>query len=62
MTELTKTPTSFKVFVMETSVFGVRAYHAKCAHCEYVSKRVSKEAQALEFAKAHGNAHAESKV
>jgi len=42
-----------KVAIVETSVFGVKAYHCKCLTCGWKSKPRDTESQAVTVGKAH---------
>ena len=41
------------VAIVETDVFGAKAYHCKCLNCKWTSKRKDREAQAVKLAKKH---------
>lgn len=49
-------------FDSDTTVAGVRAYHAECldAGCGWASRRFDREATAVRHARAHGRAHVEA--
>ena len=53
---------TFQVAIVESTVLGVVAFHAKCLHCSWASKRLD-GARGLkrteQRAAAHGRAHAE---
>jgi len=42
-----------KVGIIESDVFGVKAFHCKCFKCGWQSKRKDREKQAVEIAKKH---------
>ena len=46
-----------KIVIIETDVFGVKAYHAECLDCNWKSKRYDKEGQAGKVAQKHGASH-----
>lgn len=41
------------VYVCETDVFSVKAYHARCPRCGWQTKRYDHEAEAIRKAKGH---------
>jgi len=57
---MSKQPIGWKVAVVETDVFGVLAWHARCLEpgCWFEGKRHSNHARAVAAAKAHGAMHA----
>jgi hypothetical protein len=42
-----------RVAIVETDVYGVKAYHARCLECGWESKRKDREVQAVADAKKH---------
>jgi len=46
-----------KIGIIETDIFGVKAYHARCFDCKWKSKRYDKEKQAVKAARKHGEGH-----
>jgi len=44
---------STKVAIVETDVFGVKAYHAKCLGCGWMTKRFNRQNTAVKHARDH---------
>lgn len=42
-----------RVAIVETDVYGVKAYHCRCLECGWESKRKDREKQAVEDSKKH---------
>lgn len=41
------------VAIIETDVFGAKAYHCRCLDCGWTSKRYDAESRAVHFARRH---------
>lgn len=50
----TEKETKANIAVVQTEIYGVKAWHIKCLKCGTIGKRKDTESEAIKNAKAHG--------